>query len=183
MLEERIVRFCAPTLAGIKTGGLFNACGIDNTTLRHEAESIRKEISSRGLDLRLFPKKGRHTLVYVYRESALAHDLNQADCARFLANYRYDVSSNECALRRLGERIIECEHFPHEVGVFLSYPLSDVISFIENGSKTCKACGHWCVYSDEEKAHWCFNRFDRCTTCYKNLYNRGHRIGDLAVAR
>ena len=29
MLEERIIRFCAPTLAGIKTGNLINSCGID----------------------------------------------------------------------------------------------------------------------------------------------------------
>lgn len=183
MLEERIVRYCAPTLAGIKTGGLFNTCGLDDVVAMEEAKTLAPVLAECGLGLRMFFKPGRHTLVYIYRISALRADLNDPDNAAFLAGFGYDVRSVEASLDRLAERVHECDSFPHEVGLFLSYPLSDVKSFIELGSKCCKMFGHWCVYSEEEKARWCFNRFDRCTSCYRSLYRRGHRIGDLAVAR
>ncbi len=183
MLEERIVRYCAPTLAGIKTGGLFNTCGLDQADAIEDAKRLQPVLAECGLGLRMFFKTGRHTLVYIYRMSALREDLDDPERAAFLADYGYDLSSLESALDCLAERIHECDSFPHEIGLFLSYPLTDVKGFIELGSTCCKMIGHWCVYSEEEKARWCFNRFDRCTSCYRSLYRRGHRIGDLAVAR
>lgn len=183
MLEERIIRYCACTLAGIKTGGLFNTCGMDEIAVIEEAKRLAPQLEKCGLGLRFFEKTGRHRLVYIYRKSALRKDLADPERATFLRDYGYDLTSLDCALDHLAERIGKCDPFPHEIGLFLSYPLSDVKGFIELGSRCCKMVGHWCVYSEEEKARWSFNRFDRCTNCYRNLYRRGRRIADLAVDR
>ena len=64
-------------------------------------------------------------------------------------------------MEQLGERIKQsgqCQ-FPHEIGVFLGYPLEDVKGFIENKGKNFLYSGYWKVYSDVERAksycrHW-----------------------------
>ena len=71
-LEERIVRFCAPVLTGIKTGGLFNTCEIDPHTICKDTVAARKRLRRFGIDVRLFFTGGKTPLVYVYRPDALA---------------------------------------------------------------------------------------------------------------
>jgi hypothetical protein len=50
--------------------------------------------------------------------------------------------------------------FPHEVGVFLGYPLEDVISFSAGKSGPCVCCGYWKVYHRPEKAERTFVYMD-----------------------
>ena len=38
--------------------------------------------------------------------------------------------------------------FPHEIGIFLGYPLADVAGFIRNKGRNCKCIGTWKVYGD-----------------------------------
>lgn len=38
--------------------------------------------------------------------------------------------------------------FPHEIGVFLGYPLKDVLGFVEKGPQAAVACGRWKVYGE-----------------------------------
>lgn len=46
----------------------------------------------------------------------------------------------------------ESGEFPHEVGLFLSYPPEDVKGFIDHRANDFKCAGLWKVYGDEEKA-------------------------------
>lgn len=182
MLEERIIRFCAPTLAGLKTGNLFNSCGISTEKLNAEFHTSLKVLKPLGIDMCLFEKEGRNPLVYVYRRRYLERDLADPEALAFLATYGYAENTVPYALKRLGERIRECDQFPHEIGLFLSYPLDDVKAFIQFGSKCCKCSGYWCVYTDEQKAKRAFARFDRCRHCYHRRYQRGTPLERLALA-
>lgn len=183
MFEQRLIYYCAPTLAGLKTAGLFNTHGIPDAIVKQEANRLTGLLATCGLALRLFAKKDRATLVYLYRESDLARDLANPDVRAFLLTYGYQLETIDTALDSLEKRIQTCPAFPHEVGVFLSYPLEDVKSFIALGGAQCLLCGHWCAYSETENAQLCFNRYDRCSHCYRNLYRRGRRLPELAVAR
>ena len=49
--------------------------------------------------------------------------------------------------------------FPHEVGLFLGYPVEDVIGFIENKGKNCLCCGCWKCYSNACAAQKAFDKF------------------------
>ena len=51
-------------------------------------------------------------------------------------------------------------NFPHELGIFLGYPINDVKDFIDNPKKKCLLCGYWKVYSDKENAKRIFRIFD-----------------------
>ena len=50
---------------------------------------------------------------------------------------------------------------PHEIGVFLGYPIWDVKGFIDNKGKDFKYCGTWKVYNNTDYAkiyfRLCFN--------------------------
>ena len=64
----------------------------------------------------------------------------------FLAGEGYALGTADALLNQLADRLC-CEgEFPHEIGVFLGYPLADVIGFIENRGKNFTACGYWKVY-------------------------------------
>ena len=76
----------------------------------------------------------------------------------------------------------ESGEFPHEVGLFLSYPPEDVKGFIENRAANAKCTGVWKVYGDEEQARQTFARYRACTECYHAQWCSGKSVEQLTVA-
>ena len=71
--------------------------------------------------------------------------------------------------------------FPHEIGLFLSYPPEDVRGFIENRAANYKLVGTWKVYGDVDKARETFKRYRDCTENYRTRQKAGSSIEQLAV--
>lgn len=182
MLDERIVRFCAPVLTGIKTGGLFNTCDMAYETLCHEVEAARVRLARFGIEIRLFFTRGKMPLVYVYRVEALARDLQDADVQAYLAPLGYEAFDVQSALTQLAKRLHQYEGFPHEIGLFLSYPLADVRDFVQFGSRCAKRQGYWCVFHNEEQADRCFAAYDRSHAECMSRYRDGQPLEALALA-
>ena len=76
----------------------------------------------------------------------------------------------------------ESGEFPHEVGLFLSYPPEDVKGFIDHRANGFKCAGLWKVYGDEEKARSLFAKYKKCTEIYCALWQSGSKLEQLAVA-
>ena len=76
----------------------------------------------------------------------------------------------------------ESGEFPHEVGLFLSYPPEDVKGFIENHAANAKCTGVWKVYGDERQARQTFDRYKKCTQTYCERWRSGVELDRLAVA-
>ena len=74
------------------------------------------------------------------------------------------------------------EDFPHEIGIFLGYPLGDVIGFIDNAGKNSRCTGCWKVYCNECEAMRTFARFDKCRAVYQKMWAKGRSIVQLTVA-
>ena len=95
-------------------------------------------------------------LVLLYRPAQLKTYLKQPEVKTFLADYGYEENSLEKVLERLSLRVREHSkneiEFPHEIGIFLNYPLEDVRGFIEHKGQDSLFCGYWKVYHDPEKA-------------------------------
>ena len=72
--------------------------------------------------------------------------------------------------------------FPHEIGVFLDYPLSDVKAFIEHAGADYCCAGIWKAYSDPISAQRTFALYRKCRKVYMACYRRGLSISRLAVA-
>ena len=76
----------------------------------------------------------------------------------------------------------ESGEFPHEVGLFLSYPPEAVKGFIDHRANGFKYAGLWKVYGDEEKARSLFVKYKKCTEIYCALWQSGLKLEQLAVA-
>ena len=74
----------------------------------------------------------------------------------------------------------ESGEFPHEVGLFLSYPPEDVKGFLEH--KPCKCVGCWKVYENEEADKKTFAKYKACTRVYCRQLASGIDIERLTVA-
>ncbi|MGC4019993.1 MAG: DUF3793 family protein [Muricomes sp.] len=182
MIEEYLIRHCSPTLAGLKSGSLFAYAFQNEEEFYNEIGRIERLLLSKGLCMMIAKRQNQRALIYVYREARLNEDLNKSGVRWFLSAYGYDAQDTELLLERLCERIRESEEFPHEIGIFLGYPLGDVIGFIQNQGKRCKCVGCWKVYCDEADAQRTFNKFRKCRDVYGRLWENGKSLTQLIVA-
>lgn len=81
----------------------------------------------------------------------------------------------------LKKRLCECNGFPHEIGVFLGYPLDDVKGFILNKGRGCKCCGLWKVYCNECETRKLFDKIQKCTQVYLQVFEEGRNLTQMTV--
>lgn len=69
--------------------------------------------------------------------------------------------------------------FPHELGIFLGYPLKDVEGFIINQGKNYLLSGFWKVYHDVPNALKTFETYRRLREEAINIIKAGYKLEDL----
>ena len=182
MSTELLIQCCAPTLAGIKTGSLYSCPYETREELLQELRELNRKLSPRGLRIMPLRFGADRALLYLFRPGELERDL-QCPCARkILSDAGYsDIRLGKC-MRCLIERLQTSEGFPHEIGLFLSYPPEDVQGFIDNRAQNYKRICAWKVYGDEENAQRTFEKYRRCTQIYCRSYRAGRKLEELAVA-
>ncbi len=182
MSDELVVRHCAPTLAGIKTGNLFSCSYRSRRKLVEELCRLNQRLVPRGLRALPLRMEGGRALIYLYRPHALERDLADSRARAILEGMGY--RSGQCAqcVARLIQRLREEGDFPHEIGLFLSYPPEDVLGFMENSACGYKCVGCWKVYGDEAAARSAFARYEACTRAYCRKWEQGASIEGLTVA-
>jgi hypothetical protein len=185
MSDLQLIRYCAPTLAGLKAGSLFNAAGS-----RAEADRVIARWNGltgpKGVWARCLCRRGERTLIYVYRLEALCAQLSGRGVRRFLAHYGYpaDAAADpERTIAHLTARLRSEAHFPHEIGLFLGYPLEDVAGFVAHRGRRCKCVGCWKVYGDAVFAQKRFQIYKSCTRHFCRSYRSGFTVDRLTVAR
>lgn len=177
-----MVRHCSPTLAGIKTGNLFSCPCASRTALTNELCGLNKKLVPKGICiLPLRVRKGR-ALIYVYRPRSLASDLSNQCAKALLLQYGYPTSSPNKCLIYLIKKLQSQSEFPHEIGLFLSYPPEDVQGYILNKACNHKCVGCWKVYGDEQQAKHKFEQYDMCSKIYSQQWKQGKSIERLTVA-
>jgi len=178
--EDQIVRYCAPTLAGIKTGSLF---AVHNTTdgFRHFISAFNRNMRQKGI--RIIPLKVSedYTLVYLYRPEMLKRDLKDPLAENILQRFGYPTFDSDRCVVDLVRRLNSSPVFPHEIGLFLGYPPSDVDSFINNPNEGYCAVGYWKVYSNAEGAKRIFKRYKQCTEEYARMLRSGRTLEQMVV--
>ena len=172
MLERALIDHGSPTLANMKVGSLFTSSCADATGFRAEFQRVQAALESRGVSLTILRVQQERALVYVYRQETLAALLAQADVQAFLRAMGYGDTSPDGALAFLRQRLAESPCFPHEIGVFLGYPLSDVIAFMR---------GCWKAYTNECEAMRIFQRYKACRAAYQTLFRAGWPLERLTV--
>ena len=182
MSESFIIEQCAPTLAGIKTGNLFTSPYDTKDEVRARVRELNRLLVPKGLCILPLRYSDRRVLLYLYSPSRLRHDLSDELAAELLRGAGYAETGLDSCLVRLINRLRDGGDFPHEIGLFLSYPPEDVKGFIDHRANNFKCAGLWKVYGDEEKARLLFAKYRKCTEIYCALWQSGSKLEQLAVA-
>lgn len=181
-IDRQLVAYCAPTLAGIKSGSIFNCSYESLDELRQVIRQWNILLNEKGVYMTLLKTWETRAMLYVYRPEMLCRELSAQRTARYLKNSGYTSLAVADAVETLRHRVAEGESFPHEIGLFLGYPVGDVEEFVKNRGKNCKHCGYWKVYCDEENTIALFGRFKRCFQVYMNQWRDGKSVAQLTVA-
>lgn len=166
ILEQLLANHSSPAICGLKASNLINIKY--NDSIYNEIEELNKLYPS--LCFYILKKENDMVLILIYRKKVLEKKLFENDNKSFLKQLGYDTTSVESMLLCLKERMKK-DSFPHEIGVFLGYDLSDIKSFIK-GNK-CLYVGYWKVYSNLEEKMKLFNKYTKCREIVMKMIDKG----------
>nr|WP_326214815.1 DUF3793 family protein [uncultured Oscillibacter sp.] len=183
--ESVLVEQCAPTLVGLKPASLFRYQPGPSDEGRVPLARWKGALAARGIRVRVLkacPRTGAW-MIYLYREVWITRILCQPEIQDFLRRQGYRPEEGcQAMLTRLSRRLCLEEDYPHEIGVFLGYPLEDVEGFIRHRGRDFTCCGYWKVYGDAAAAQRRFDCYRRCTRICLERLRRGTALTKLIAA-
>lgn len=182
-LELLLAAHCAPALAGIKTANLVACPQRDFPGLPARLQEYNRAFGKKGLRFEIVCACRERYLLLVYRPARLEEDLLDPTAQAILQARGYPMADGlHAKLSHLRRRIVLNPDFPHEIGLFLGYPPTDVKGFIEQGGKGSKLSGYWQVYGDAGAAERLFERFRRCSQATYERVENGISLMKLFAA-
>jgi hypothetical protein len=156
-IENIFLYFSAPILRGAKPATLITLQPHRLTAWQERQNALRKATGLKTYEVR---NRNGTLLLLIYDETAMRVLLRKNENISLLALHGYPAGCDPGEIfTYLQFRFWESK-FPHEIGVFLGYPIEDVWGFILNEGKNCVCCRYWKVYHDLEKAQEMFRRID-----------------------
>lgn len=156
----------AEVLAGAKPANLVQLrnrrqpCGRNLHQLwRDHGEALLTDSPLEALPLR---SKYSGDLMLYYSPGLLRAHLQKPETAGFLRQLGYQFIDLQNALEELKRRFQINTEIPHEIGLFLGYPLKDVAGFMGFGDKPCTACRMWRIYGDPKASLALSDRYANC---------------------
>lgn len=177
-MSIQLALHCAPTIRGSKAANIV-------TLKRDEFYDMESLFEGTKICYRFLKSGMNRVILYLYREKELEKYLFSKEVEMFLKAYGYCGKNIEEMLDTLSERIRifgngETE-FPHEIGVFLEYPVKDVKGFLENNGKNYVHSGYWKVYHNVQKTKKLFERYDEEKELAVREIMLGKSIREIAV--
>lgn len=177
--QETIASQCAQVLMDVKPSNLL--------ILTREEEAYFLEMQDfPGIScLRLYEGEKKSTW-FLYRADMLESTLMWPQTRQFLETCGYHPMTDtmDSMLERLAERFTAYKEgtmdFPHEMGIFLGYPLADVKGFIEHQGKNYLCSGYWKVYQNEHKARRTFQMYQTVKELVLHLVSEGMGLQEIS---
>lgn len=170
---------CAPALAGIKPANLLSVPKSPNDRFPELLREYQRRFEQTEIRLELFKECDRRSLLLVYQQEKLWRWLQEPENKAFLIRCGYTGQKGlQGFLKQLKERL-EREDFPHEIGIFLGYPLADVRGFLQNGGKQYLLSSYWKVYADPLRARRCFAQMTLCRRVLCRRVLSGESLFDI----
>ncbi|MCP3966745.1 MAG: DUF3793 family protein [Lentisphaerae bacterium] len=186
---EKFLRFngrrFAPVLSGVKPSLLLH---VRNSQTRPERRcyDLLSQHDWRigdvtGLEHLILSDNGKGLQILFFNCEAIETVLRDRRCRLFLSHFGYsrEFVSVDTDLKLLADRFAEDENFPHEIGIFLGYPLKDVAAFIYRPSATRNLPGaRWRVYGRHNESLALMRLFEQAE-CLFDLMLREVQVGSL----
>ena len=183
MLDSLLAYHCAPALAGIKPSNIVACQKSKSDNLGDEIKALNNELNRKDIYIEILCECEKRMLLMVYRRNVLESHLKSHNNNAFLSCHGYpDNGSLREYLNILKERLAY-DSFPHEIGVFLGYPLHDIYCFINHRDEGCILTGEWKVYHNAEEAKRLFGRFKACRkSLLRHVTERGKTLAQIFCA-
>lgn len=155
----KIMYHIAPTLAGIKPSSLMTFTNFKRK-MSHLWEKNKEEVCTRlGVHYYELNQKSDRVIILFYHQDALADCLAQEEHKLLLEKLGYSetftLQESLDYLKKQYEN--SC---PHEMGIFLGYPLEDVLAFMEDQGRPSLVSKYWKVYGNLNRALQIFAAYD-----------------------
>lgn len=178
--DETIIHCSAPALCGIKPANLFS---MDSKSFHEGKNRLLKWQGDFCKSKKYFVplKKGEgRFLFFVYDRNLLESVVADKRNALYLIEKGYSLNKGlNGVLCELLHRLMYCREFPHEVGLFLGYPLEDVIGF-EKDRFACKYSGFWKVYGNRDEAERKMKMYKSCSEICMKWLDQGLSVPVVA---
>lgn len=86
----------------------------------------------------------------------------------------------DAVLYELVFRLMRFGEFPHEIGIFLGYPLEDVVQFEKQNGKGFCYSGYWKVYKNKNRAVAQMNEYKTCCCRCLEFLEMGMSVPEIA---
>lgn len=179
-IQFELVVQCAPFLKGMRRASVLN---IEKGWVRE----LYGMLESTDISCRILVERKNRCLALFYRKEELRKVFSEQEVRQFLLEYGYEDQELEQNITWLSARMNRYSKeeiaFPHEIGVFLDYPLEDVKAFIKNNGKRSLLTGYWKVYHNPERARLMFHAYDKAKDSAVNEFLIGKAVSEIARMR
>ena len=166
---KRILEMIGAVILGSKPAEIINVPGSneDKKIKLSQIESFFSHCSR--ITYRIITTHDGGKRVLFINEKSMEKVLSNKRCVNFLkfVGYSSDYELNEY-MDELVFRL-QSEEFPHEIGVFLGYPLKDVLGFMGYGKNELVEIRNWRIYGDKEVSYEVYNNFMRDKAIMKEM--------------
>ena len=177
-VSMELVLHCAPILKDVKIANIV-------TVTPGKFRLYVRLLTGTGISWMLLNVNKQRAILYLFRRDRLEEYLSGKDIEDFLEGYGYRKGRLDDKLTRLAKRVENFGDgkvsFPHEIGIFLGYPLWDVEGFLKNNGENSIGNGYWKVYDDLAGALRKFECFDRSRERAMEELVQGKSIREITV--
>lgn len=160
-IEKFLVYNASLVISGVKPSATVTLKKVNNNLYDKWIKYGIEFLKSIGIEYIELRESKEALIILVYNKSELENYIFDESNRKFLINLGYieenDIYSYVNNLKVRYEKF-KC---PHELGIFLGFPLDDVKDFMECTNKKCLGCGYWMVYNNYDKAREIFNKYDK----------------------
>lgn len=161
-METLIAYRCAPALIGIKPANTVSVNKLMFNDVGERLTVLNNQLNIMDIYFDVLNDGRESVLIMAYRKKMLEQTLMSDEAKIFLNSFGYPYDSDVLEKIDYLRARISGTGFPHEIGVFLGYPIHDILGFMYNKDNGCLLCGEWKVYREAERAEELFRRFNSC---------------------
>jgi hypothetical protein len=180
LLDYLLVK-TAPVLTGIKPAILLRLCKCRHIRkmTHYESFCIHQDeiIKLLNLECLVMKNDGRDIQVMFYDPQVMSETLQQEAVVAFLGEQGYSEPGNtDKTLEQLKLRF-SSHCFPHEIGIFLGYPLKDVKGYMDRKEIAVKlAKARWRVFGDPAESLRLMNQYRTAEKAAQLILSAGNSI-------
>ena len=179
-LEKLLASHCAPVFCHYKASNLVAA-------RRELMEALPEVLAGSGISWVKLCGCKKYCHILFYDRARMEAYLEREEHQGFLTEHGYVGRTLEEKLAILAERYESFQKhgsaFPHEIGLFLEYPLADIEGFIKHQGRDALESGYWKVYGDVEQARALFRLYDELKTTLTTMLAAGVSFRECCAAQ